>query len=44
MSDRLAPTVALTALLRARGAEIFRVHDIKENVAALRAVEAVLAN
>jgi dihydropteroate synthase len=44
MSDRLAPTVALTALLRARGAEIFRVHDIKENVAALRAVEAVLSN
>jgi dihydropteroate synthase len=44
MSDRLAPTVALTALLRARGAEILRVHDIKENVAALRAVEAVLAN
>jgi dihydropteroate synthase len=42
MSDRLAPTLALTALLRARGAEIFRVHDIKENVAALRVVEAIL--
>jgi dihydropteroate synthase len=42
MSDRLSPTVAITALLRSRGAEIFRVHDVKENVAALRAVEAIL--
>jgi dihydropteroate synthase len=42
MSDRLFPTVAITALLRSRGAEIFRVHDVKENVAALRAAEAIL--
>jgi dihydropteroate synthase len=42
MSDKLSPTVAITALLRSRGAEIFRVHDVKENVAALRAVEAIL--
>jgi dihydropteroate synthase len=42
LSDRLSPTVAITALLRSRGAEIFRVHDVKENVAALRAVEAIL--
>jgi dihydropteroate synthase len=41
MRDRLAPTVALTALLRTRGADIFRVHDVKENVAALRIAEAV---
>lgn len=41
MSDRLAPTVALTAILRARGADIVRVHDVKENVAALRTVERV---
>jgi dihydropteroate synthase len=40
--DRLAPTVALTALLRAGGARVFRVHDVKENVAALRVTEAVL--
>jgi len=42
MSDRLAPTIALTATLRGRGADIIRVHDVKENVAALRATEALL--
>jgi len=42
MSDRLAPTVALTSLLRSRGANIIRVHDVKENVDALRVTEAVL--
>ena len=42
MSDRLAPTIAFTSLLRARGANVFRVHDVKENMAALRAAEAVL--
>ena len=42
MSERAAPTIALTAVLRARGADILRVHDVKENVAALRAAEAVL--
>ena len=41
-SERVAPTVALTALLRAKGADVFRVHDVKENVAALRVAEAVL--
>ncbi|HJT45700.1 MAG TPA: dihydropteroate synthase [Chthoniobacterales bacterium] len=41
MAARLAPTVALTAILRARGADIFRVHDVKENVAALRTVQGV---
>jgi dihydropteroate synthase len=40
--DRLAPGVALTSLLRSRGAEIFRVHDVKENVEALRVAEAIL--
>jgi len=44
MADRLAPTVAVTALLRSRGAEIFRVHDVKENRAALRVAEAIMAN
>jgi dihydropteroate synthase len=42
MNDRLAPTIALTSLLRARGASVFRVHDVKENVAALRAAERLL--
>ncbi len=40
--DRLAPAVALTSLLRTRGADVFRVHDVKENVSALRASEAIL--
>jgi dihydropteroate synthase len=42
VGDRLAPAVALTALLRARGADVFRVHEVKENVSALRASEAIL--
>jgi len=41
MRDRIGPTVALTAILRERGADILRVHDVKENVAALRTVEGV---
>jgi dihydropteroate synthase len=43
MSDRLPPTIALTAALRGRGADIIRVHDVKENVTALRTVEALLS-
>ncbi|HEU4772001.1 MAG TPA: dihydropteroate synthase [Candidatus Udaeobacter sp.] len=42
IKDRLAPGIALTALLRARGADVFRVHDVKENVYALQVTEAVL--
>lgn len=42
ISDRLVPGLALTALLRARGADVFRVHDVKENVYALRVSEAIL--
>jgi dihydropteroate synthase len=41
MTARLAPTIALTGILRARGADILRVHDVKENAAALCAAEAV---
>jgi len=41
---RLAPGVALTSLLRSRGAEVFRVHDVKQNVDALRVTEAILAH
>jgi len=44
MRLRLTPSIALTSLLRSRGAEIFRVHDVRENVQALRTVEAVLAH
>jgi dihydropteroate synthase len=42
MPDRRLPTVALTSLLRARGADVFRVHDVSENVQALRVAEAIL--
>ncbi len=42
ISDRLAPAAALTSLLRVRGADVFRVHDVKENVNALRVTEAIL--
>jgi dihydropteroate synthase len=42
VNDRLASAVALTSVLRARGADVFRVHDVKENVNALRVTEAIL--
>ncbi len=42
MSERLWPTVALTALLREKGARVLRVHDVRPNVAALRTAEALL--
>jgi dihydropteroate synthase len=41
-SDRVAPTIAMTSILRARGADILRVHDVKENVASLRIAETML--
>jgi len=41
-NERLAPTIALTSLLRSRGANVLRVHDVKENAAALRVTEAIL--
>ena len=41
-SNRLAPGLALTSLLRARGADVFRVHDVRENVYALQVTEAIL--
>ena len=43
MEDRLWPALALTALLREKGARVFRTHDVEPTVAALRAVEALLA-
>jgi dihydropteroate synthase len=42
VNDRRAPAVALTSLLRTRGADVFRVHDVKENVNALLVTEAIL--
>ena len=42
MRARLAPTTAFTSILRGRGADVLRVHDVKENVAALRIAETLL--
>ena len=42
ISDRLRPGLVLTSLLRARGADVFRVHDVRENVYALQVTEAIL--
>ena len=44
MPERLWPTVALTALLRAQGVEVLRVHDVRENLAAMRTAEAMLGS
>jgi len=40
--DRMWPTVALTSLLREKGGHIFRVHDVRPNLEALRMTEAIL--
>jgi dihydropteroate synthase len=42
ISERLIPGLVMTSLLRARGADVFRVHDVKENVYALQITEAIL--
>ena len=39
--DRLLPTVAFTSVLRMNGADVLRVHDVKENVEALRVADAL---
>jgi dihydropteroate synthase len=41
ITDRLVPGIVLTSILRGRGADVFRVHDVKENVYALRVTEAL---
>ena len=43
VEDRAWPTVALTSYARERGARIFRVHEVKPNLEALRMTEAILA-
>jgi dihydropteroate synthase len=42
LEDRAWPTVALTSYGRTRGANIFRVHEVRPNVEALRMTEAIL--
>src|SRR6202162_2947028 len=44
LEERLWPTVALTSLLREKGAHIFRVHDVRQNLEALRMTEAILSD
>ncbi len=41
--DRASATVALTSLLRARGADVLRVHDVAQNATALHTTQALLA-
>jgi dihydropteroate synthase len=41
--DAVSATVALTSLLRERGAHVLRVHDVMPNIHALRTTEALLA-
>ncbi|HEY2714246.1 MAG TPA: dihydropteroate synthase [Chthoniobacterales bacterium] len=41
-SDRTGATVAMTSLLRERGANVLRVHDVAQNVEALRTTEALI--
>jgi len=43
LEQRFWPTVALTSLGRELGAVVFRVHDVKANVEALRMTEAILS-
>jgi dihydropteroate synthase len=42
IEDRAWPTVALTSYGRTRGAHVFRVHDARPNLEALRMTEAIL--
>ncbi len=44
MEDRFWPGVALTSFCRERGARIFRVHDVKPHLEALRMTEAILGD
>ena len=41
-AERIWPTVALTCLLREKGAHVLRVHDVRANIEALRMTEAIL--
>ncbi len=43
IEERLTPTLAATVLGRAMGMNIFRVHDVLENVRALKVAEAILS-
>lgn len=42
VSERLEPTIALNTIAAIHGANIVRVHDVRENVKAMRMVDAIL--
>ena len=42
VDDRLPATIAANTLAVERGAQIVRVHDVRENVQAIRVVNAIL--
>jgi dihydropteroate synthase len=44
MESRSWPTVAMTSFCRERGARVFRVHEVKASVEALRMTEAILGS
>jgi dihydropteroate synthase len=44
MESRSWPTVAMTGFCRERGARVFRVHEVKASVEALRMTEAILGS
>jgi dihydropteroate synthase len=41
VQNRLLPTVAFTSVLRMNGADVLRVHDVEQNVEALRVADAL---
>lgn len=43
LEDRFAPTVATTALARAAGVRLHRVHDVRANLDSMRLAEALMA-
>ena len=43
VDERLAGTIAANSLAVERGAQIVRVHDVRENVQAMRVVDAIMA-
>ena len=43
VDDRLPATIAANAMAVERGAQIVRVHDVRENLQAIRVVDAILA-
>ena len=43
VGDRLPGTIAANTMAVERGAQIVRVHDVRENLQAMRVVDAIMA-